>query len=309
MKKLIKFISITLITVLMSSLVWPVSAGSDAAQANRNNPVKAENVELVKKVTLKGAPAKPDKVTGTAATGILGSPLPDGGKKYALVIGISDYPGTGSDLSYGDDDADAVTNVLMTKYGFSRENIAELTDSTATRSAINTEVSRLKALMGKNDELVFFFSGHGAKGKADDGDRSNVDQSIVIWAGTENQGFGYIWDNELKTMFSTFNPECRIVFIFDSCLSGGMSVLKSANRIVDMACTANGLSYEGAQWNGGQGQFTYYFAMEGLGAGKADTYKADGKVTIEEAFDYSKANCIWQTPTIADGFENDLLLN
>jgi metacaspase-1 len=102
--------------------------------------------------------------------------------------------------------------------------------------------------------VVFFFSGHGAKGKVDDGDR-NADQSIVVINGS-GTGFDYIWDGNLKSWFADF-PSARIVFIFDSCLSGGMSVLSGFNRIVNMACSANGLSYEGASWGGGHGQFTY----------------------------------------------------
>ena len=73
-----------------------------------------------------------------------------------------------------------------------------------------------------------------------------------------------------------------------------------------MACSATGLSYEGAQWGGGHGQFTYYFAEEGMRYSSADVRISDGKVTVEEAFDYAKANCVYQAPTIADGFEKDL---
>lgn len=86
-----------------------------------------------------------------------------------------------------------------------------------------------------------------------------------------------------------------------------MSVLKTPGRIVNMGCTSTGYSYEGSQWGGGHGQFTWYFMIEGLGAGKANSGK-DNLVTVEEAFDYTKANCVWQTPTIADGFYNDLYM-
>ena len=44
--------------------------------------------------------------------------------------------------------------------------------------------------------------------------------------------------------------------------------------------------------------------------GLADTHDSIPKVpdvTIEEAFDYANANCKSQTPTVADGFTNDLL--
>jgi hypothetical protein len=77
-----------------------------------------------------------------------------------------------------------------------------------------------------------------------------------------------------------------------------------------MASTINGMSLEGAVWGGGHGQFTYYFVEEGMEYGLADTYDNIPKVddvTVEEAFDYAKANCKSQTPAIADGFVNDLL--
>jgi hypothetical protein len=107
--------------------------------------------------------------------------------------------------------------------------------------------------------------------------------------------------------FRDFNSNTRIVFIFDSCLSGGMAVLKGTNRVVNMACSATGLSYEGATWGGGHGQFTWYFAEEGMYNQKADVKPIDTKVTVEEAFDYAKSKCVSQSPVIADGFANDLL--
>ncbi|MEI8200434.1 MAG: caspase family protein [Eubacteriales bacterium] len=304
MLKLPKVIAI--VSLILSLQVSLVSADSGAGQANRYKPVKAQDVEIVKKAALKGAPAKPDKTLARAATGTIGAAIPAGGKKYAIVIGISDYPGTSSDLSFGDKDAIEVKNVLITDYGFNAVKI--LTNNQATTSAIYDEVKNMKALLGPDDELVFFYSGHGAKGKADDGDSNKTDQSIVVWKGSEAQGFDFIWDGQLKDWFSGFSNS-RIIFIFDSCLSGGMSVLNSPGRIVNMACTANGLSYEGDSWGGGHGQFTYYFVMQGLDAGKADSFTKDGIVTVEEAFDYSKVNCISQTPTIADGFQNDLNLD
>ena len=297
--------TIAIVSLILAFQVSLVSADSGAAQANRNYPVKAENVEIVKKTTLKGAPAKPDRSQVKAATGTIGAAIPAGGRKYAIVIGISDYPGTSSDLQYGDKDAEEVRRVLSTDYGFSGVTI--LTNDDATTSAIYDAVKGMRSTLGPNDELVFFFSGHGAKGKADDGDLSKIDQSIVVWKGSEAEGFDFIWDGQLKAWFGSF-PTSRIIFIFDSCLSGGMNVLSAPGRVVNMACTATGLSYEGDSWGGGHGQFTYYFVMQGMDAGKADTFTKDGVVTVEEAFDYSKANCVWQTPTIADGFQYDLNL-
>ena len=105
----------------------------------------------------------------------------------------------------------------------------------------------------------------------------------------------------------------RIIFIFDSCYAGGMTDLKSEGRIVVMACSESGLSYEFSTLE--NGQFTYYFVEEGVLFGNADVYDHDGDseltepddVTVEEAFDYAKANCQRQRPTISDSFANDLL--
>ncbi|MBS7635125.1 caspase family protein [Candidatus Bathyarchaeota archaeon] len=156
------------------------------------------------------------------------------------------------------------------------------------------------------DEVVFFYSGHGARGKASDGDKELIDEAIVPYECTAES---LIWDGDLKQMFSDFETT-RIIFIFDSCYAGGMTDLKADGRIVVMACSESGLSYESSAWE--NGQFTYYFVDQGILLGKADIYDHDGDketsdVVIEEAFDYAKANCQYQTPTISDSFENDLL--
>lgn len=116
--------------------------------------------------------------------------------------------------------------------------------------------------------------------------------------------FSYLWDGELKRLFEGFDTN-RIIFVFDSCLSGGMTDLAAEGRVINMACSESGVSYEFESL--GHGQFTYYFAVEGMHNNKADTNTANGLVTIEEAFDYAKANCVYQKPTISDSFTNDLL--
>ena len=291
--------------LLVALLLLTVSPPAIMAKSDGPGNVNATDVQIVKKVTLKGPAAKGGKTVPTSATGILGEPVQ--GKKYAIVVGINNYPGSSSDLQYTVADADEMSHVLITTYGFSVSNVNELTDAAATKTAIYDAINAVKGQAVAGDEVVFFFSGHGAKGKANDYDRNNVDQSIVV--NNENGSWGYIWDGELVQLFSGFGTN-RIIFIFDSCLAGGMSVLNASGRVVNMACTANGLSYEGASWGGGHGQFTYYFAEQGMENGlaeKTDNTPGITDVTVEEAFDYAKANCIYQTPTIADGFTNDLL--
>lgn len=269
------------------------------AVAKPEKPTPATDVELVKKVTLKGP-----KGQGKPATSATGVPIPlgEGKNKYAIVIGISDYPGTENDLNFADDDAIDMYNALVNKYGFLEENVHLLINSNANYSAIESAVNAVKQEAKEGDEVVFFFSGHGARGKANDGDKEAIDEAIVSHDG---KNLVYIWDGELRDWFRDFKTT-RIVFIFDSCLAGGMTDLKADGRIIVMATTENGVAYEFSDLE--NGQFTYYFVDEGMLQGMADTTPNDGNVTVEEAFDYAKANCIYQSPTISDSFTNDLLL-
>jgi len=295
----------------VSVIVLLLGVGTLSVRADKpdpHKPVHATDVVLVKKVTLKGGrpPGAGGKKSTEAATGVLGTPL--SGTRYAIVVGISDYPGTDSDLEYADDDADEVTSVLAYAYGFS--NIATLKDGAATRSAIMAAIDAVQAQAGEDDEVVFFFSGHGMNGFADDGDDEKTDEAIVTHDGTKMVP---MWDGELKTAFSDFGTS-RIVFIFDVCLAGGMDDLQESGRVVLMASGERGYSYEGDQWE--NGEFTYYFAQIGIRTGDANIhdYNTNGvlssepaQVSAEEAFDYAKANCRADRPVIGDSFTDDLL--
>lgn len=305
-------ISVTAVSVLALLLgVGTVRVKADKPDPHK--PVHATDVVLVKKVTLKGGhPAGAGgKKSTEAATGLAGTPLSKSGKRYAIVVGICDYPGDSSDLTYAVEDAEEVTRVLVSAYGFSAGDIRTLTDGAANRAAILDAIEAVKAQAQADDEVVFFFSGHGMNGVADDGDDEKVDEAIVSQneAGTE---FLPIWDGELKAAFAGFKTS-RIIFIFDSCLAGGMDDLQGPGRVILMACGERGYSYEGDQWQ--NGEFTYYFAQQGIGLGEANIhdYDHDGRlsesaqVSAEEAFDYAKANCRMDRPVIADSFDDDLL--
>ena len=96
-----KYIILPIITILILLLANPVLA---APPPDKYPAVQATDVEIVKKVTLKGVAPRGGKTSPTAAaTGTLGEPCT--GSKYAMVIGISDYPGSINDLDYCDDDA------------------------------------------------------------------------------------------------------------------------------------------------------------------------------------------------------------
>jgi uncharacterized caspase-like protein len=306
MKKLIVAI---LVAVLVLVLITPVAL----AKPDMDKPLPATDVELVKKVTLHGNPGGGGKPVRQAATGDLGEQLGTGANRYAILVGISDYPDTANDLEYCDDDAQDINEALTTLYGYNSSNIHLLLNMNASFNATRDAINDIKSKAVVGDEVVFFFSGHGTKGVADDGDKEKMDEAIVSHDGNPSGSFLYIWDGQLKDWFAGFNTS-RIIFIFDSCLAGGMTDLQGPDRVINMACSESGVSLEGDSWQ--NGQFTYFFVDQGMLASKADRYDHDKDsilpeatdVTIEEAFDYAKANCQMQKPTISDSFSDDLLL-
>lgn len=316
MKKKYLGILIAITTLAISGITLaktdPETNGS--GQPDLRKPIQATGVELVKKTTLRGKPAEKRKPSpnGPSATGILGEQV--SGNKYAIVIGIADYPGTANDLKYTDDDARDMITALTDVYGFNSTNIYSFIDeegqgaNNAKYANIVSAIQEIGDVAGHDDEVVFFFSGHGGKGRALDGDKEAIDESIIVHNGNN---LVYLWDGELKQLFEGYNT-LRIVFIFDSCLAGGMTDLAAPGRIINMATTETGTAYEFDSIQ--HGQFSYYFVDQGMIQGFADIHdytEIDGNepATIEEAFDYSKLKCLYQIPVINDKFTGkDLLL-
>ena len=79
---------------------------------------------------------------------------------YAIVIGISNYPGSADDLSYCDDDAIAVYNMLINDYNFKPENIIYLQDSSAIKNNINNAFNTINSKLKPDDIFYFYYSGH-----------------------------------------------------------------------------------------------------------------------------------------------------
>jgi hypothetical protein len=287
---------------------------------NPHKPVPATDVVLVEKMSLTGKrthETRRGRKNAAAATGILGSPCSGG--RYAVVVGVSNYVGLANDLHFADDDAALMTQVLYDAYAF--DEVITLTGGYdpklgyVTRTDVMNAIDAVRAMAySANDEVVFFYSGHGMSGIAEDGDDERVDEAIVVNVPPFN--LDPIWDGELREAFSDFATS-RIIFIFDMCMAGGMDDLEQPGRVVLMASGERGYAWEGEEWAygdyDGNGEFTYYLAR-GIWNGEASAYNYFGDglswiqpVTVEEAFDFAKANCREDKPVIADDFPYDLL--
>ena len=297
-----------------------VSTAKNEQKINRSE-LEAKDVKIHKKEIIpaieKGKPIKPPVINADqfSATGTLGESAL--GNKYAIVIGICDYPGLASDICKSDGDAKNMHDALFSKYNYAEENIYLLRDTGATYEGIANAVDAIKASVLPGDEVVFFFSGHGTTGRVNDGDTEKLDEGIVTHNGTS---LVPIWDGQLKSWFSGFNTS-RIIFIFDSCEAGGMNDVAKDGRIVVMSSAEEENSFVYTNGEFGEGLFSHFFVNEGMLQNLADGYnklnEKDTLIAIEEASVYAKekvssyANTyLWhsQTVNVSDLFFNDLVL-
>lgn len=272
-----------LTTILVGSLaISVVSMGLAAAEPgnpgqgrklDKEKPVPATNVKLVKKIRLRGHGGPPPHARGGkkragAATGVLGAPV--SGPRYAVVVGISEMG-----LEYCDDDASAMAQALTQVYGYHGGNVTLLIDEGTTRSEI---LDAIEAIPPNAGEVVFFFSGHAVSGDAMDWDKEKIDEGIAVAEGNE---ISYIWDGELQALFDRFDTSTRVVFIFDTCLAGGMrNDLRRQGRIVVAATTEKGLAWEDDDLE--NGEFSYYFVDQGILEGYANIHDYDGEQAKSE---------------------------
>lgn len=335
---------------LLAFVLAGANAGAQQGEKEKDN-VKATDIKIHKKQALSNderkalneAKGKPsilgDKaVFKSLATGVWGNPIPAGGERYAIVVGLANYSGIANDLCvpvaktdvpdsavfeisdprYYCQDYDSVhmRDALINEYGYKSENIAIFRDGSATKANIIGAMNEVKTkLVGKDDEVVFFFSGHGVSGKYYGiKDRETIDEAVYTY---DNK---FIWDDDLKQWADSLSVY-RAVFAFDICLAGGMNDLAGANRVLAMSSGETQSSWTYSLGGGlidgettySEGLFSHYFVEDGMNNKLADKSnllsESDNKVSVEEAFSYTYPIVkIKQTPVLNDKFYNDLLL-
>jgi metacaspase-1 len=134
--------------------------------------------------------------------------------KYALCIGINDYPGTGSDLSGCVNDV-RDWSALLQKKEFA---VLQLIDKKATgkniRSAVESTIGEAKS----GDTVIIQYSGHGSYVPDENGDEPDgTDECICPY---DINSKGPITDDELFELYSSKKTGVKLLVISDSCHSG-----------------------------------------------------------------------------------------
>lgn len=144
-----------------------------------------------------------------------------GARIFAVMVGVSDYGNTQSNLPFTDDDARKLAESLR-REGVLNPSSVVLTNAEATVAGVRDAFARVAAQAGPDDMFLFFFSGHGGQtdtavsGLEPDG-RS---ESIVLRD-------GIIADSEMAQLFSGLNTRLSLL-VLDACFSGGF-----ARNVVD----------------------------------------------------------------------------
>ncbi len=197
--------------------------------------------------------------------------LPVGaGERRALLVGIDDYsaeglkPAAGQETAAGRsewpdlygavNDATAMREMLIARYGFEVKNVLLLIDQEATRASILAAIDRHLILpAGTGDHAVFFFAGHGSQvvnSKSDEPD--GMDETRI--PADSRLGARDVRDKELRGKFNRIlDRGARLTVIFDSCHSGsGSKEMPRARRLKpDRRDVADGQDYGQAPENRG----------------------------------------------------------
>lgn len=173
-------------------------------------------------------------------------------QKYALITGINKYPrmAAKSQLEACISDATRMRATLQGEFDFPASNIDLITDEQATRNGIIGKIQSFQNKVKSGDLFVFYYSGHGSlfpDAMSEEKDETELlpemrlpqTNELIAPAGRydaaicpSDSGGGQpgakpwgnmILDDELFAMFQNFTRAgCTVVFISDSCHSGGV---------------------------------------------------------------------------------------
>jgi hypothetical protein len=142
--------------------------------------------------------------------------------RKALLVGINEYPREADRLAGCVNDVFTMSAVLQ-ECGFAPEQIRTCLDDRATASGI---LSRLEWLLDgaqPGDQLVFYYSGHGARvpeyGEFDEPDR--LTETLVPWDFDWTPETS-ISDEQIFSLYSQLPYEAQFMLFFDCCHAGSM---------------------------------------------------------------------------------------
>ena len=235
-------------------------------------------------------------------------PLSFSGRKFAVVIGVSEYqfPDAGlANLKFADEDARSIRQFLLDPRGggFRQSDILYMVDREATTEVVRDALVRFLPKAGPNDLVFIYIASHGSPDPFDpkrlyfllnDTKVANLPKTALDMS-------------ELQQLLDHTVRAERVIVLIDSCHSAGVAgtklitgrqlaraennifnlyaskLYRETGRAVLTSSDVTEVSEEGAHWGGGHGVFTWS-VLEGL-RGDADV-NGDKVITTGELFDF-----------------------
>ncbi len=244
------------------------------------------------------------------------------GKRYAIIVGVSEYEDEIAGLPNTTDDVMRLRSALQDKCSFSADRVYLLTngiDKSAngnldlpTRANVLQKLQYVCNSAGPDDLILLYFAGHGAE-------ISKTPYLLVSDTKMDVLHQTALCVNTINEMLEASKAKCVVRF-FDACrstfaegrsISGRMTrgfeeaLLKLATGWASFSsCSSGETAFDSPEFN--QGVFTYYLC-QGL-AGSASN--SEGNVTLESLVDYVKTSvtnwCDRQTLRQTPHFQSDI---
>jgi len=149
--------------------------------------------------------------------------------RYALVIGVQDYPGAGNDLDYPDDDADALASLLENTGWTVRTRLISSSDSGTATDGSPTYAGIEAAIASLSDDpgatILVYYSGHGS---------TDEDYSTAYMIPYDGIASGGAYEESRWISAATMTgwlaavPAKHRILILDSCYSGGFATSEAS---------------------------------------------------------------------------------
>jgi hypothetical protein len=170
------------------------------------------------------------------------APVPSTGRGSALLIAINDYLYDDDipDLRGTINDATAMKDLLIRRFGFDPSKVVLLRDSEATKERVLAAFRGLIDRTEVDSPVVIYDSSHGSEVWDESGDEPKAyDQTLVMHDSGRSQGRENrdLTDDELNGLLRELNRKTKhVTLIFDSCHSGTAARASATPRAAPPDC-------------------------------------------------------------------------
>lgn len=254
----------------------------------------------------------------TAAFALPGRPPEP--RRWAVVVGVGDYANFGSeqggDLPGAANDARAMRDVLVARWGFRPDGVRMLLDGEATRDGIRGALAEwLPSVAKPGDLVVFYYSGHGSQVFDQDGDETDgLDETLCPADVMRNSSRLDIKDDELGGWLRAL-PTRNVTVILDACHSGTATrgaapfvrrkaLARAVTDLGDAPAGAATATFASATASSDDGRSDGFGdGVLEISAAQADQYALeasfegeDGRASAGGAFTVPLVRYLWQVP-------------